>query len=116
MKIASRPIIIGNDQTAELIPVVDANGDCVDMSSWTIVFVVRATPTGSTLLSITASVSGTYNADPAVNTQKATAIIADTDTDGLTAGLRFYAWKRTDSGSETDLDYGLIRVVNTASS
>lgn len=116
MKTASRPIVIGNDQTAELIPVVDKNGNCVDMSGWTITFVVRATPTGSTLLSLSASVSGTYNADPDVNTQKAVAPITDTDTDALTAGLRYYAWKRTDAGNETDLDYGLIPVVNTASS
>ncbi len=116
MKIAARPIIRGNDHTAELTEILDADGAQVNAATWTITFVVKATPSGSALLTYTATVSGTYNADPAVNEQKAVVTITDTDTDALTPGLRYYAWKRTDAGFETDLDYGLIRVVDTASS
>ena len=53
-------------------------------------------------------IAGTFNSDPAVNAQRATVSIADTDTDALSNGNRRYELKRTDAGSETILAYGAL--------
>lgn len=53
------------------------------------------------------TITGTFNADPALNTQRAVVTIADTDTDGLGAGSYWHELKRTDAGSETVLAQGI---------
>jgi hypothetical protein len=65
----------------------------------------------------TVAISGTYNADPTVNTQRATVTITDTDTESLTAAVYYYELKRMDAGLETVIAYGefeLIRGVHRA--
>jgi hypothetical protein len=52
------------------------------------------------------TVTGTYNADPDVNTQRVAVAIADTDTEGLAGGTYKHALKRTDDGLETILSFG----------
>lgn len=52
------------------------------------------------------SITGTYNADPAQNTQRVEVTIADTDTEDLPAGPYRHSLKRTDDGSETILSFG----------
>lgn len=64
---------------------------------------------GSALISATGVVSGTFNANPAVNTQKITVTLVDTDTDTeVNPGSAFWELKRTDANFETPLAYGSI--------
>jgi hypothetical protein len=57
-------------------------------------------------------ISGSYNADPAVNTQRVTLTVADTDTDtAINEGLYHWELKRTDAGFETVLAYGTFECV-----
>lgn len=89
-----------------------------DISGWTIVLDIRKKDTtASALLSVTGTVSGTFNATPASNTQKVTFTLADTD---LAATVftgdefegRYSVW-RTDAGSEQPLRYGDITITRT---
>jgi hypothetical protein len=52
------------------------------------------------------SITGTYSADPALNTQRAVVAAADTDTVALAAGRYHHELKRTDEDSETVLAFG----------
>lgn len=90
-----------------------------DISGYTLTFMVKRNKSdadGSALFSGAATVSGTYNSDPATNTQIATATIADTDLPtSTTAGQVHWALKRTDAGAEQILAYGrmlLLRPVH----
>ena len=57
-------------------------------------------------------IAGSYNSDPAVNTQRATLTVADTDTDtAISEGLYHWELKRTDAGFEVVLDYGTLECV-----
>jgi len=56
-------------------------------------------------------ISGTFNATPASNTQRATVTIADTDTDALAPGVYYWELKRTDAGLETPIAYGKVPLV-----
>jgi hypothetical protein len=57
------------------------------------------------------TITGVYNADPAVNTQRAVVAVADTDTGGsppLDKGYYRHELKRTDEGAETILIEGSL--------
>lgn len=56
------------------------------------------------------TISGSFNAAPASNTQRATVAIADTDTDSLTPAFYHWELKRTDAGYETRLAYGRVQL------
>lgn len=61
------------------------------------------------LISLSGTVSGTFNAAPAVNTQKITVTLVDTDTDlEIAPGVAYWELKRTDAGFEDVLAYGTI--------
>lgn len=81
-----------------------------DISSYTLNFMIKRNKSdadGSALFSGSATVTGTFNADPATNTQKATAQIADTDLPvSTTAGQVHWELKRTDAGAESVLAFG----------
>lgn len=53
------------------------------------------------------TITGTFNSDPAVNTQRVVVTIADTDTDALTPLGYWHELKRTTDGQETILAEGL---------
>lgn len=52
------------------------------------------------------SIVGTFNADPAINTQRIHVAIADTDTDGVEPGQCVAELKRTNDGLESILVHG----------
>lgn len=54
----------------------------------------------------TITITGSFNADPDTNTQRANVIIADTDTVNFQAGKYAYSLWRTDDGLMTVLAYG----------
>lgn len=96
------------------LPVVpkDENGVAavpINMSGWTVKFVVRKTVDSSgVLVEKTPTITGVYNTDPSVNTQRAEVACTDTEL-GLTVFTRAMeaqqSWKRLDDGSETVLAY-----------
>lgn len=113
---APRPIIIGNDHTMELSGVVDENGVPVDMSTFAVTWFLRAQASSTdALLEVAGTVAGTYNIDPAINTQVMRATLTDDQTGALAQGVRHYAWKRMDGNNEVDLAYGPQVVLRTAS-
>jgi hypothetical protein len=82
----------------------------VNVTGWTFTFILRKgdKSVDPALLTKAATIEGTYNADPAVNTQIVVVALADTDTaaaDGTSVTLApkvyRYSLKRTDSGAET---------------
>jgi hypothetical protein len=92
----------------------------IEITGWALSWMIkrsRSQVDASAVLTKTTSsgiaISGTYNADPDVNTQLATVTIADTDTDALTAGSCIWELKRTDAGSETILGYGPITLIRS---
>jgi hypothetical protein len=85
---------------------VDADGNLLDMSGWTIHFVAAG-------LTKTATVSGTFNSDPAINTQVATVTLTAAETVDLQATTYPYSWKRVDSGYNDVLVYGSWPVQQT---
>jgi hypothetical protein len=52
------------------------------------------------------TITGTFNADPEVNTQRVLVSVSDEDTADVPAGFYFHELKRTDAGAETPLCSG----------
>jgi len=101
-------LFLGEDKTF-VLEVVDADGDPVDISGWTVLLDVRARPSSaSALISKTpASITGTFNASRTLNTQRASWEVSDDEMDELAAAGTFhYSCKRTDEGYKTVLAYG----------
>lgn len=109
-------LFVGEDKTIrlELLAVErDADGNLiapsassvpVNMTGWVMVFDVRKTDKAAdpAILSETPLIIGTYNADRATNTQRATVALTDDDLN-LFVGEKTYrhSWKRLTAGSET---------------
>lgn len=105
-------LFIGEDKTFRL-EVLDSSEAPVDISGWTIKLLVRLLETtAEPLLEKTASISGSFNADRNVNTQRAVVEVADTELseDDFDPRIYRYSFKRTDDGSETILAYGNFRL------
>lgn len=98
-----------------------AETESVNISGWALSWRLKrrlADADGSSLLVKTTgagsiAITGTFNADPTVNAQRATVTVADTDTDGLPDGLCYWELKRTDNGLETVLAGGTISLLAT---
>lgn len=83
----------------------------VDITGWALEFTVKQDVNdddSDAIFTDTASITGTYNAVIATNTQRATIYVQDNDTDEIIPGN--YAWqmKRTNSGNKTVVAYGTI--------
>lgn len=102
-------LLMGEDKDVEL-EVLTRGGVPVDVAGWTTALVISAKVGTSALFTIAGAVSGTYDADPAVNTQIITFELTDTQTETLTASEYAYSAKRTDAGSERVLAYGKLIV------
>jgi hypothetical protein len=113
---------LGNDKAFDFTVYRDKSKSQIrDVSGYTLSFMLKrgkSDADGAALYSGSATVTGTYNIDPAANTQKAVAQLSDTDLPvSTTAGQVHWELKRTDAGSETVLAYGrmlLIRPVHDA--
>ncbi|MDH5244844.1 MAG: hypothetical protein OEW98_00220 [Betaproteobacteria bacterium] len=115
-------LYVGADHAVVLTVYSDtAQTTCQDIAGWTLVLDIRKTDTAPTaLLSATGVVSGTFDADPAVNTQVATFTLSDDDLAAATFPgddpTRRYSIKRTDAGFEQPVRFGdvtLGRVTQT---
>lgn len=115
----------GNPTAAEIAAVTAIPQD---VSGWSLAWTLRKKLTGAAMIEkLTGSpggiaITGTYNVDPAVNTQRVEVTLADTDTYdpdaspavNLKAGSYVYALKRTDDGEETVLAYGKFKLLQAA--
>lgn len=78
-----------------------------DVDGWTIEWKLRhVRDDDRVLLTKSGSVTGSYSADPVINTQRTNITIADTDTATFQPGKYRYTLRRTDTGNETMLAYG----------
>lgn len=106
-------LFIGEDETLQFT-ITDASDVPVNVTGFAMEWTLRlkdATTTASLQKTTAAggiTITGTYNASAALNTQRVNVIIADTDTDLLAARSYRYALKRTDSGSESVLAFGSL--------
>lgn len=108
---ADHAVVLTNYTTSAKTTVQDSTG-------WTIVLDIRTTDRSSAaLLSVTGTVSGVFNASPAVNTQVTTfslpaALLAKTIFKGDDTPLRYSVW-RTDTGFKQPLRYGDVVLTRT---
>jgi hypothetical protein len=101
-------LFVGEDKIFKLFPVLDVNGVPVDMTLWAIIFDVRQKDTSPdpALLSKSAVILGAYNVDPLLNTQYAQVVVTSNDMNQFKEKTYRQSWKRTDTGFETDLEWG----------
>lgn len=98
-----------------------------DVTGWALTWVLKKKVDGAALIEKATSgsgivISGVYDADPSVNTQRVEVTIDDTDTYDPDAspeieirpGDYVYALKRTDAGGETILAYGKFKLLQAA--
>jgi hypothetical protein len=102
-------LLMGEDKSI-VVEVLDRDGVPVNVAGWTTSLVITRTLTSAALLTLSGSVSGTYSATRASNTQRITFTMTDDQSDDLTAGAYFYSVKRTDAGAERVLLYGACKV------
>ena len=117
---ASENWFIGEDKTIPFQIYSSDEATIIDITGWALAWYMRreidadtkvltCTTGGSTI-----TITGTYNSDPDVNTQRANIIIADTDTDNLQPGQYYYSLWRTDAGNETVLAFGTVTLKKAA--
>lgn len=80
----------------------------IDMTGWSILFDVRLKDNSAdpAIFSKTATLQGVYNANRALNTQRAIVTLTDTELNTVVAKTYRHSWKRMDDGSETVLARG----------
>jgi hypothetical protein len=106
-------LYVGADQSVELTVYQDDGETPEDVTGWTTVLDIRKSDTApAAKLSASGVVSGTYNADPELNTQVVTftlsaTALASTVLPGDDPALRYSIW-RTDSGHKMPLRFGSV--------
>ena len=112
-------LYVGADHEAVLTTYTTSAKTAIeDVTGWTIVMDIRTTDRSSTaLLSVTGTVSGVFNATPALNTQITTfslpaALTAKTIFKGDDVPLRASFW-RTDTGFKQPLRFGDVALTRT---
>ena len=105
-------LFLGEDRQLSFT-ILSASGDTAeDVTGWGCSFMVKRgleDLDGDALITNTSGVvSGVYNSDPDVNTQRFVVTLADTDTDTLSPGAVHWELKRTTAGYETPLAYGTL--------
>lgn len=107
-------LFLGEDKQLQFSILNDAETAAVDITGWSCDFMIKRRKSdldANAVLTKTASVSGIFNASPALNTQIAIVFILDTDTTALAEGLCLYELKRMDANFETVLSYGTIELM-----
>lgn len=102
-------LFVGEDKLLRL-EIIDSAGLPVNIAGWNILWDVRVTEIATTpaLLTKTGSVSGTFNASRASNTQRALFQLTNTELDLLSARIYRHSFKRLGSGVNTIVVWGKI--------
>lgn len=117
---ASDDWFIGEDKTLAFEIYSSDEATIQDVSGWAISWVLRkmgdsnAVVITKTTGESTVTITGSYNATPATNTQRVNVLITDDDTDNLQPGTYEHALKRTTAGNETILSYGMAELKKAA--
>lgn len=100
-------LFVGEDKTLRL-ELLDSDSIPVNMSGWVMLFDVRLKDNSPepAILSKTPTLTGTYDAVRATNTQRAVVTLTDDDLNLVAARTYRHSWKRMTSGSETVLCRG----------
>ena len=102
-------LFVGEDKTLKIV-LSPAPGEITvpSMASWTILFDVRKKDNSSdpAIFSKQATVTGTYDPDPAVNQEFAFVTLSDTEMNTVKARTYRHSWKRMDDTFETVLARG----------
>lgn len=99
-------LFVGEDKTF-VLEVLDASDAPVNVAGWTTQLVVASNDLASTLIFDKAgSVTGTFNAVRASNTQRISAALTDDELNTVKKKTYRYSWKRMNAGVETVLAYG----------
>lgn len=96
-------LFVGEDKTLKLVL------PAIDMTGWAVKFDVRKADTSllaDVIFTKTASITGTYSATLASNTQRAVVSLTDTEMLTVTNRTYRYSYKRIDDNSETILARG----------
>ncbi len=108
---ASEDWFIGEDKVLEFEIYGDDDVTLEDVATWAFRWVLRKQgESDAIVISKTTdddiTITGTFDPDPLVNTQKVEVAIEDTDTVNLQPGVYAHALKRTDDGQATINSYG----------
>ena len=102
-------LFVGEDKTFELELWVKKTGLPIDMSTWDVHFIVRLKDASSdpAIFDKHATFTGAYSGTSrALNTQRASVTLTDTELNTVTGKTYRYSWKRMDDGNETILSRG----------
>lgn len=103
----SGTLFVGEDKTFRF-ELLDVAGLPVDMAGWTMLFDVRGSDNAAdpAIFSKTVTLSGVFNAVRAVNTQRGSTALTDTELNTVKGKTYRHSWKRMDDGVETVLAWG----------
>lgn len=102
-------LFVGEDKTIRFELVSDDSSIvAVDMAGWTMLFDVRKKDASDdpAILSVAPTLTGTFSATRASNTQRAVVNLSDDDMNLFKEHTYRWSWKRMDAGSETVLAWG----------
>jgi hypothetical protein len=111
---------VGEDKTIPFEVYSSDEATIEDVTGWAIQWVLRKTVGDDAIVlskttgAASVTITGSYDADPAVNTQRVNVLISDTDTDNFQPGKYQHALKRTDDTFETILSYGDVHLKKAA--
>lgn len=107
---------VGEDKTLPFEIYSEDEATIVDVAAFAMRWVLRKRKDDDAILldkstgGSTITITGSYDADPDVNTQRVNIIIADTDTEFFQPGRYYHTLKRTDAGLATVLSYGDVHL------
>lgn len=100
----------GTDRELRFTVLNEAETEAVDVTGWNLSWMLKKRKSDADLsAAITETsftVTGVYNPDPDLNTQRLVLTLEDVDTDALTAGVYYHELKRMNAGNEAVLSYG----------
>lgn len=117
--VAANAFYQGEDKILVIGPVVDENGAGVDVSGWGLSYVLQkseksATPLLHKVTSGDITITGTFSAVLASNTQRIEIAFFDEETNEFSARDYYHELKRTDVGLETVLMSGTFTLTQSA--
>lgn len=108
---------LDRDQVYDFTILNEAQSAAINVAGWATSFMIKRNKGDADVAALlnktNASVSGSYNANPSVNTQLLSVTVEDSDclSTVIPEGTYFYEFERTDAGFETTLAYGTCEAI-----